>query len=228
MIASRMLGGKTLVIAPHPDDEVLGVGGTIAKIADAGMEVHVAVVTIGMAPHYSGDSVAKVRAEAEKAHGCLGVTKTHWLEHPAAQLADIPNSSLNNSIRNLVIDVEPETIFAPFPGDIHIDHQLVFLSAMVAARPHQPMYPKTLLAYETLSETNWNAPYLSPPFIPNVFVDIEATLERKLNAMKCFESQVKAPPHERSLAALGALATLRGATVHRFAAEGFVLVRHVA
>ena len=98
---------------------------------------------------------------------------------------------------------------------------------MVAARPHQAAYPGTILAYETLSETNWNAPYLSPAFVPNVFVDITDTLETKLEAMRMYKSQLRAFPHERSVEALRALATLRGATVHRPAAEAFVLVRHV-
>ena len=103
----------------------------------------------------------------------------------------------------------------PFMGDVHVDHQLIFQSAMVAARPHQAAYPETILAYETLSETNWNAPYLTPGFLPNVFIDITDTLDLKLKAMRMYGSQLRASPHERSVEALKALATLRGATVHR-------------
>ena len=115
----------------------------------------------------------------------------------------------------------------PFPGDIHRDHQLVFEAAMVAARPAGPVYPLRILAYETLSETNWNAPFLTPAFTPNVFIDIAETLETKLAAFAAFASQVRAFPAERSVEALSALARLRGATVHRAAAEAFVLVREV-
>jgi len=218
--------GRTLVIAPHPDDEVLGVGGTMAKIAQSGQDVYVVVVTTGKPPAYSAESVARVRAEAAEAHKILGVRETRWLDLPAAQLPEVANTQLNGTIRDAVADISPQTIFVPFPGDIHIDHQLVFLSALVASRPHQAVYPRTLLAYETLSETNWNAPYITPPFAPNVFLDIEDTLDLKLAAMKAFSSQVRAAPHERSLEALRALATLRGGTVHRVAAEAFVLVRH--
>jgi LmbE family N-acetylglucosaminyl deacetylase len=219
--------GRTLVIAPHPDDEVLGAGGTMARLSDAGEAVFVAVVTVGRPPAYSAESVGVVRAEAKRAHDHLGVKKTFWLDQPAAQLSETPVSTLNAAISDVVRELAPTTLLIPFLGDIHIDHQLVFHSAMVAARPNQSKYPEYVLAYETLSETNWNAAYLAPAFVPNVFVDIGNHLSRKLGAMKMFTSQLREPPHERSLEALRALATLRGATIHRSAAEGFVLVRGV-
>jgi LmbE family N-acetylglucosaminyl deacetylase len=230
-LASSAFGGDpkapVLVVAPHPDDEVLGVGGTIARLADEGREVHVAVVTKGSAPLYTDDMIAAVRAEARAAHDHLGVTKTHWLDFPAAELAEHPHGGRNAGLGKLVRDLAPGLIFVTPPGDIHMDHQLSFLSTLVASRPHQQDYPTTIMAYETLSETNWNAPYLTPAFVPNVFIDVSDTLDRKLEAFQMFASQVKEPPHERSVNALRALATLRGATVHRHAAEGFVLVRSV-
>lgn len=219
--------GRVLVLAPHPDDEVLGAGGTIARVAAEGGEVIVAVVTIGHPPAFDAESVAKVRAEALLAHEDLGVAETMWLDQPAAALADQPHAALNDLVGSVVREVRPATILAPFLGDIHRDHQAVFHAAMVAARPHGPDYPARILAYETLSETNWNAPYLTPGFVPTLFVDVSATLERKLSAMRRFASQVRPPPHERSLEALQALARLRGATVHRVAAEAFVVVRHI-
>jgi len=100
-------------------------------------------------------------------------------------------------------------------------------ACLVAARPHQDKFPRNVLAYETLSETNWNAPYVSAAFAPNVYVSIDGFLSRKLDAMRAYGSQLRDPPHERSLKALEALATLRGATVHCAAAEGFVQVRRV-
>lgn len=219
--------GRTLVIAPHPDDEVLGAGGTMARLAAEGEDVFVAVVTAGRPPAYSADAVAAIQAEAKRAHEHLGVRETYWLNQPAAQLAETPTAALNAAIGDVVREIGPKTLLVPFVGDIHIDHQRVFLSSLVAARPHQARYPLTVLAYETLSETNWNAPYLGANFVPNVFVEIENYLARKLEAMRMFGSQLRESPHERSLDALSALATLRGATVHRGAAEAFVLVRHV-
>ena len=219
--------GRTLVIAPHPDDEILGAGGTIARLAKAGHEVVVAVVTSGRPPFFSREQVERVQAEAARAHALLGVSRTLWLDQPAAGLFDMPQADLNAALRDLVKDVDPQTLILPFVGDIHVDHQLTFLSAMVAARPHQAEFPATILAYETLSETNWNAPYLTPGFLPNLFVDVNETLTLKLEAMQVFASQLRPFPHERSVEALKALAMLRGATVHCRAAEAFVIVRHV-
>ncbi|WP_299917209.1 PIG-L deacetylase family protein [uncultured Roseobacter sp.] len=219
--------GPVLVIAPHPDDEVLGAGGTIARFAGEGREVHIGIVTSGQPPKFDAEQIRTVKAEAAAAHELLGVTKTHWLDFPAAALAEEPHGALNAGLGKLVREVAPALILAPHPGDIHLDHQLSFLSTLVASRPHQADYPATILAYETLSETNWNAPYLTPAFVPNVFIDISDTVDQKIAAFRKFASQVFPSPHERSVEALRALATLRGATVHRPAAEGFVLVRTV-
>ncbi|SFG68069.1 N-acetylglucosaminyl deacetylase, LmbE family [Palleronia marisminoris] len=225
MILSVSEAGVVLVIAPHPDDEVLGAGGTIARLAAAGREVHVCIATRGRTDRFGPDQVATVSTEAEAAHRRLGVARTHWLDHPAAELDTEPHGALNASLGALLSDLAPQTLLVPHLGDIHRDHQLVFLSALVAARPTRDVYPANIFAYETLSETNWNAPYLTPPFVPNVFVDISETLETKLEAFALFESQVRPSPHERSIEALRALATLRGATIHRRAAEGFVAIR---
>jgi N-acetylglucosamine malate deacetylase 1 len=227
MSALPHLHGPVLVIAPHPDDEVLGCGGTIARLADDGCTVHVAIVTRGHAPRFAPDAVAAVRREADAAHALLGVAQTHFLDFPAAELDTVPHAQINGAMSKLFAEVQPATIFVPFVGDIHLDHQIVFQSALVAARPRTERYPTRIYAYETLSETNWSAPYLGPGFVPNVFIDIAQTLDRKIAAFEAFRSQVHAHPNERSIEALRALATLRGATVHRHAAEAFVLVREV-
>lgn len=219
--------GRTLVIAPHPDDEILGVGGTMARLARAGSEVFIAIVTTGQPPDYTAEHVANVKAEAAVAHEMLGVRETIWLDQPAARLFETPHGVLNGALQEALRQIRPDTVILPFIGDIHIDHQLTFLSALVAARPTDAAYPPLILSYETLSETNWNAPYVTPSFQPNVYVDISDSLELKLAAMQAFKSQVREFPHERSCKALKALATLRGATVHCHAAEAFVLVRQV-
>lgn len=219
--------GRVLVIAPHPDDEVLGCGGTIARLTDNGNEVHVAVVTRGNQPRFAAEAVAQVRGEALAAHALLGVTATHWLDLPAAELDTLPQVDLNQPLDDLIRRIAPDTVFVPFAGDIHRDHQLVFHASLVAMRPRAPDYPARILAYETVSETNWSAPCATSSFVPNVSVDIADTLERKLAAFRCYASQQAPFPHERSPVALEALATLRGATVHRRAAEAFLLIREV-
>jgi LmbE family N-acetylglucosaminyl deacetylase len=219
--------GRVLVIAPHPDDEILGCGGTMARMVDEGIDVHVGIVTSGKPPAYSAQSVARVREETRQAHEFLGIKATHQLDFPAAGLAEVPSSALNAAVGGLIRDVRPDTLFVPFVGDIHQDHQLAFLAAMVGARPRIPDAPSRILAYETLSETNWYAAPTTPPFVPNVFIDIRSTLERKLVAFSIFESQVRDFPDERSVTTIEALARLRGATAFLRAAEAFVAVRTI-
>jgi LmbE family N-acetylglucosaminyl deacetylase len=218
---------RALVIAPHPDDEVLGCGGTIARLTAHGREVHIAVMTRGMAPRFDPASAEAVRAEAHEAHALLGVAETHWHDFPAAELDRVAHADLNTAMQHVVAQVAPDTMFVPFVGDIHLDHQLVFASAMVAARPRGAVYPVRIYAYETMSETNWNAPGVTAGFQPNVFVDISRFAATKAAAFGCFGSQVQSFPSERSQEALAALARFRGSTVYREAAEAFMLLREV-
>lgn len=218
---------RVLVIAPHPDDEVLGVGGTMARLADEGAEVYVVVATEGKQPHYSAESVSQVRQEALAAHRTLGVTQTFFVALPAAMVDTVPHREVNAELGRVFRQVRPQTVFVPFVGDMHLDHQLIFMSVMVASRPVDQTAPRRVYAYETLSETNWNAPYLTPGFAPNVFIDIAEFLPQKLEAMKQYVSQLRPFPSERSLESIQALAVLRGSTVAAHAAEAFVLVREI-
>lgn len=216
-----------VVIAPHPDDEVLGCGGTMARLADAGAQVHVVIMTRGRPPHFPEAQIDRVMAEARMAHRLLNVTQTHFLDLPAARLDSLPIADVNAQLGRILQPIQADTMFVPFIGDIHFDHQIAFTAAMVCARPRAPGTPSRIYAYETLSETNWYAPGITPAFLPNMYVDISAHLERKLDAFRCFASQVKDFPDERSIQALRSLAILRGATVFRHAGEAFMLVRQV-
>jgi len=217
---------RVLVIAPHPDDEVLGVGGTMARLAHEGHDVFVSIVTRGDPSMFDPGLIEQGRQEALKAHQLLGVRDTIFMEgFPAALLDTVPHSRLNEALCKVLNDVKPQVLFIPFNGDIHLDHRLVFQSALVAARPSSTQHIQVIYAYETLSETNWNAPLLNPGFVPNVYFDISPFLEVKLEAMRVYQTQLKLFPHERSLEAIRALARLRGATVGFEAAEAFVLIR---
>ena len=218
---------RKLVFAPHADDEVLGLGGAIARWAREGHETHVVVATRGYPPAYSEAGEDACRAEARLAHARLGVAGSRFLDLPAAELDTLKHRDLNQALLDCLRDLAPEELYLPFPGDLHRDHQLVFQSGLVAARPGTPWGPRRLYAYETLSETNWNAPFLTPSFSPNHFVDISGSLADKLDAFALFRSQLRPPPHERSLPALRALASLRGATVGLAAAEAFVAIRTI-
>ncbi len=199
----------------------------MARHAAEGDCVTVAVLTKGSEPRFREADIAQTRKEVKAAHDLLGVVRTIFMDLPACALDTVPHGDVNAALVEVMRDVTPDVLYLPFVGDIHLDHQLAFLSALVASRPPLPFAATTILAYETVSETHWNAPYVTPPFVPNVYVDISDYLQRKLDAMRAIPSQVQEFPHERSLKALEALATLRGATVSRRAAESFVLIRQV-
>lgn len=218
---------KVLVIAPHPDDEVIGCGGTIARHTALGDEVQVAVVSRGALDMYALEEEEQVRRELAEAHRILGITEVHFLDFPAPKLDTIPGYQLADAIHQVIQSFHPHLIYLPHRGDIHIDHQAVFQATLVAARPINQCSVRKLLCYETLSETEWAAPVGSDVFVPMVFVDITDYLELKLKAMSCYQAELKQAPHPRSLAAIEALARLRGTTVSLPAAEAFMVVREI-
>lgn len=218
---------KVLVIAPHPDDEVLGAGGTIAKYAARGDEVYVAVVTKGCEPLFSAESVEKVRAECIEADRLLGVKKTIFMDFPAAMIETVPRYELNDAFIKLVQDIAPQEVYIPHRGDMQLDHKMVVDAAMVALRPKYKHVPQRILAYETLSETGWDIPNSTNEFIPNVYNDISEFLDKKLEAMSIFSTQLADFPNARSIESIKALAIYRGTTVSLNAAEAFCMVRDI-
>lgn len=214
---------KILVFAPHNDDEVLGVGGTIAKYASEGHDVYVCEVTSGK----DQERLANIQSEAHAAHQLLGVKETIFLGLPVVGLTDMPYKELNQSFNDVVKRIKPDIAYIPHKGDMHIDHTMVAESAMVALRPVSNPQLKAIYAYETLSETEWNIPTPDNLFIPTVWSDISETFDKKLEAMKCYKSQLYDFPHPRSLEAIEALAKLRGSTVLVPHAESFMLIRSI-
>ncbi len=218
----------TLVIAPHPDDEVLGCGGTICRLAQAGREVHVAIVTKGWPPLFPDAQVQQVRAEARVAAKRMGVAGLHFLDLPVTRLIHIPEDELNGALGRIVAQVRPHTVFLPWRGDLHEDHRQTFDAAFVALRPTPGAAPvRRVLSYETLSETHWAAPGADPAFVPQVYLDISGQLDAKLDAMRCYASQLRPAPNARSLESIEALARMRGMTVGLPAAEAFMLLREI-
>lgn len=218
---------RVLVFAPHPDDEIIGVGGTITKRAQNGDEVYVCVVTKAHPPMFSVEYVEQGRRECREADARLGVKETIFLDFPAVMLETVPRYEFNGKICEMVQRIRPDEVYIPHRGDMQLDHQLVVDAAMVAVRPRGNSYPKRVYAYETLSETGWNIPNTVNEFIPTVYEDISDTLAAKLDAMNVFQSQLALFPAARSIGAIEALAKYRGATVNVAAAEAFSLVREV-
>lgn len=214
---------KVLVFAPHNDDEVLGVGGTIAKFSKLGYEVFVCEVTKSS----TEENWKKIRSEALAAHQVLGVKESIFLDFPVVQLRETPLVKINMELLKVVQEVQPNIAFIPHKGDMHMDHAVVSHSAMVAMRPIKNVKVENIYVYETLSETEWNIPTVDHAFIPNVWSDISTFIEIKKEAMDCYKSQLNKPPHPRSLEIIEALATLRGSTIGVSFAESFMLVRSI-
>lgn len=216
-----------LVVAPHPDDEVLGCGGVIARHVAKGDDVYVVVASKGAPDAFPPELVQQVRQEAAAANNVLGTKKLFFLDFPAPRLDSISTSLLAAALKDVVVQVHPGTVYLPHHGDIHSDHKAVYWATLVATRPNARFFPGRLLCYETSSETDWGAPIPCEAFVPTVFVDISQCLGAKLEAMKCYGSQLAPSPRARSLAAIEALARVRGSTVGVTAAEAFGLVREV-
>lgn len=218
---------KILIIAPHPDDEVLGCGGIIKKYSLLNNDVFVLIVTRGTPKKYSDERIAVGRAQALKAHALLGVKETFFFEYPAPELDTIPQADLSDSISNLINKLKIEAIYIPHRGDIHHDHLVVFNASIVAGRPVGNYTVKEIYCYETLSETEWAAPFGDDAFIPNHFVNIEDTIQHKLEAMSAYAGQLRGFPNPRSLNAIVALSQFRGATVGVKNAEAFMTIRTI-
>lgn len=218
---------KILVIAPHADDEILGVGGTIAKYVHEGHKVYVCVVTTGHTSMFSEEMLAKLRNEALSAHSYLGIEETFFLDLPAVLLSEVNKYEINQKIGNVIDKVDPEVVFIPHFGDMHLDHFIVSQSAMVGVRPKKTHKILEVYSYETLSETEWNIPHGANVFIPNTYVDISKFIDKKIIAMEIFKTQLIDFPHPRSTKAIKSLAHLRGSTIGVEAAEAFSLIRKI-
>jgi len=218
------MNNNILVVAPHPDDEVLGCGGIIKKFASRGYNITVIIVTRGKPEIYSEERIINVRNEARRAHKLLDVMETIFFDFPAPDLDIIAISDISASISKVINDFKPGTIFLPHKGDIHQDHKVVFNAGMVASRPLGGLV-KRIFTYETLSETEWAVPSGDSVFVPTYFVDISEVFNYKLEAMKCYRSQLREFPNPRSLKTIESLASFRGSTVGSSYAEAFMTIR---
>lgn len=218
---------KILVIAPHPDDEILGCGGTIIKNIAQGNEVYICIVTKGCQPLFKPERTVINQRDARMCHEHLGIKKTFFLDFPAAMLEKVERHTLNDKILDIIKETNPNEVFIPHWGDMQKDHQIVADAAMVALRPKYHPQVKKIYGYETMSETAWNAPNTQNEFIPNVYVDISEYLEAKKNALSFFTLQISSFPDARSIGAIEALARYRGALMGMRAAEAFMLIREL-
>jgi len=221
--------GAVLVIAPHPDDETLGCGGTLLKHVGQGDDVYWVVVTHAWEPKYSSETVRRQVKQVEAVAAAYPFSQTVNLEFKTTRLDEAPMNGPIDRLREVLQKVRPEVVYVPSPFDAHSDHRIVFDAAMAVMRP---FYMKSLgirriLACEIPFETDAGAPVFQAGFVPQVFSDISGTMERKLAIMKLFDSEIQPEPLPRSLSAIRALARHRGATAGLEYAEAFMLVREI-
>jgi len=222
-----------LILAAHPDDEVLGCGGSIAKLTDQGAIVHVAFLADGVFSR-AGDTVVQQeelhvrRAAAQKACNILGVKSVSFDDFPDNRMDTIALLDITQALEELIAVHKPEVVFTHHAGDVNIDHRRIHEAVVTACRPQRGHPVKTLLCFEVTSSTEWQLPGSAPVFAPNWFVDISDTLERKLTALDAYTAELRAWPHPRSRQGVEHLARWRGATVGVDAAEAFMLGRQLA
>jgi LmbE family N-acetylglucosaminyl deacetylase len=212
-----------LVIAPHPDDETLGCGGTLLRHKAAGDQVHWLIVTAMSA---SGNSAVRDAEISDVTRAC-GFDGVHRLNLETARLDTLPLDKLITAIKTVIDEIAAEILYLPHAGDAHSDHRIVFEASWAAVKIFRTPDVRRVLSYETLSETNFAAPVASQPFAPNWFEDISAFLERKIEILQIYSGELAAPPFPRSLEAVRALATLRGSESGAIAAEAFMLLRNI-
>jgi N-acetylglucosamine malate deacetylase 1 len=228
-----MSSKSILVVAAHPDDEVLGCGGTIAKHVFEGDRVFVIIAAEGITSRLHSDEsvipeeLAHLRDSSELASSILGVSQNFYLDFPDNRLDSINRLDIVRSIESIVYETNPSVVYVHHGGDVNIDHQVLFHSVITAVRPLPSSGVRQILTFETLSSTEWQAPFPNLAFIPNWFVDIEPFFETKVNALSAYSTELRPWPHPRSQRGIATLASLRGSQVGLNRAEAFQLIRHI-
>lgn len=226
------MANRTLIIAAHPDDEVLGCGGAILKLTAAGAEVHIAFLADGIGarnpdPARREAELAQRRAAAKAAARILGVASLSFDDLPDNRLDSIPVLDITQKVEALIDQHRPTCLFTHHAGDLNIDHRRTHQAVITACRPQRGHPVRTLLCFELPSSTEWQPPGSGLAFTPHWFVDISATLEGKLAALDAYAAELRDWPHPRSRQGIEHLARWRGASVGCDAAEAFMLARHL-
>ena len=215
---------KALVIAVHPDDETLGCGGTLLKHKANNDEIHWLICTA----MNKNQSKYKVREqEIEKISKMYDFNGVHKLELNTMQVDEYSISELIEKISKVINKVQPNIIYLPFKGDVHSDHRKIFEAAFSCTKTFRYPFIKNMYMMETLSETEFAPSTMGDNFVPNVFVDISKYLDKKIQLMKIFESEIGMHPFPRSEKNIKALATFRGASCGCEYAESFMLLKEI-
>lgn len=211
-----------LIIAPHGDDEVLGCGGIISKYVEEKQNVYLCIITKPYTGEWSKEFIEERENEINNMKDMVGYKKIYCLGYPTCNLNIIPHYKLNDSIKEIIDEVNPDTMFIPNKYDIHNDHKIVYLSCLVASRPIDKDIK--ILSYETLSETEWG----DKPFHANVYIELKRHhIDKKIECLKYYRSEIRDYPNPRSETIIKALAMKRGSEINKEYAEAFHLVREI-
>jgi LmbE family N-acetylglucosaminyl deacetylase len=224
---------KVLVIAAHPDDEVLGCGGSIARLVREGHEVQIAILGEGLTSRgetreqTARDSVAALHLCSKKAADLLGVDDLHLFELPDNRFDTVPLLDVVKIVEGLLRQLAPEVVYTHHGGDLNVDHQVLHRAVLTATRPIQGHVVREVYAFEVQSSTEWAFQRIEPVFRPNLFVDITESIDAKVSAMSCYESETRPFPHPRSNEALQSCARRWGSVAGCDYAEAFELIRAI-
>ncbi len=215
---------KILIIAAHPDDEIIGCGGSIARHVAMGDEVQIQFMTSGVGSRNTCDSKQKRKYLAKKSAELLGVSRIFFADFPDNRMDSIPLLNVVKSIEECVFSFKPNVIYTHHVGDLNIDHQITHKAVVTACRPQPGLCVKEIYAFEVLSSTEWQSPNVHP-FLPNVFVDISNYVNIKRDALSVYSSEMRTPPHSRSIENILRLNYYRGHTIGFDSVEAYMAIR---
>ena len=218
---------RVLVVAPHPDDETIGMGGTIAKLVSLSIPVRVIFMSNGVTSRdVARETVESRNRAARNAMGLLGVNDFNFFDLPDNRFDSLPILEIAKLLESEVSNFKPTVVFAPYRYDLNIDHQIASEATSIAVRPKLSSNVRLYLNYEILSSTGWN--HAAPVFSPTVFVDIQNYWSLKMSALQAYGPEIDASPSARSIRVIEALANFRGGLVAKEKAEAFSLALTVA
>lgn len=217
---------SVLVVAAHPDDEVIGCGGTIAKHVANGDHVHVVFMADGVASRGGeiDEAIEKRVAAMHVAAKILGTSSTTCLGFPDNRMDSLALIDIVRPLETIIEKIHPEIVYTHHYGDLNVDHRLTHQAVMTACRPIPECSIEEILAFEVLSSTEWQSPGVMP-FVPNVFVDISDYMQNKISALEAYALEMRETPHSRSVENAKSLARYRGNSAGVRASEAMMLVR---
>ena len=230
--SKKEIGKTILVVAAHPDDEVLGCGGSIAKWTASGNIVHVLIMAEGATSRSSirdrevkSEELSLLEKSANSAGKILGVASVKLLDFPDNRMDSLDRLDIIKAIEEEIKRLKPHTVVTHHCGDVNIDHRITHEAVVTACRPQPGHSVRLLLAFEVMSSTEWQPPGSNFVFQPNWFEDVVKTFDYKIKALDCYQSEMREWPHPRSLNNIKNLAQCRGSMIGCEFAEGFMLLR---